>query len=320
MYAYREVYRSGGLPPIRSKTTLALSEQVLERVVYCELETETMTTHRDSLRNFDSARRKAFVQRILAFITRQPLDLLPFEQVRQQLRLRDRHFRDLQEIPLNQIVGSVGRYRDFTRTFLPRSDGLRERWAAVEDRVKAGGLPPVELYKVGEAYFVRDGNHRISVARAQNVPDIEAFVWEYPSLVPLSPDDDLDDLLIKQGYVAFLEKTRLNRLRPNQHIELTAPGRYRDLLEHIAVHRYYLGREYNRETSNEEAVTGWYDNVYQPIIRAICKQGILKQFLGRTEADLYIWVSRWQHELSERYGKPIDAEDAVINFYRTRET
>ena len=273
-----------------------------------------MTTHQESLRDFDRSRRKAFVQRILAFFTHQSLDLLPFEQVREQLRLRDRHYRGLQEILLNQIVGSVGRYQDFTRTFLPRSGGLRERWSAVEDRVKAGGLPPVELYKVGEVYFVRDGNHRISVARAQNVPDIEAFVWEYPSLVPLSPDDDLDDLLIKQGYVTFLEKTRLNQLRPSQHIELTAPGRYRDLLEHIAVHRYFLSQEEGREFAAEEAVTSWYDNVYLPIIRAIRKQGILKQFPGRTEADLYIWASCWQYELSERYGKSISAEEAVDNF------
>ncbi len=273
-----------------------------------------MTLHRDSLRDFDSARRKAFVQRILAFVTRQSLDLLPFEQVREQLRLRDRHFRGLQEIPLDQIVGSVGRYQDFTRTFLPRSDGLRERWAAVKDRVKEGGLPPVELYQVGETYFVRDGNHRISVARAQNVPDIEAFVWEYPSLVPLKPGDILDDLLIKQGYVAFLEKTRLNKLRPDQHIVLTAPGRYRDLLEHIAVHRYYLGQQAGREVVAEDAVASWYDNVYQPIIRAIHKQEMLKQFPGRTEADLYIWVSRWQYELSERYGILISPENAVDDF------
>ncbi len=273
-----------------------------------------MAAHRDSLRDFDRARRKAFIQRILALVTRQSLDLLPFEQVREQLHLRDSRFRGLQEVPLVQIVGSVGRYQDFTRTFLPRTDGLRERWAAVEDRVKEGGLPPVELYKVGDAFFVRDGNHRVSIARAQDAADIEAFVWEYPSLVPLSPADDLDDLLIKQGYVTFLKKTGLNKLRPDQHIELTAPGRYRDLLEHIAIHRYYLGQELEREIAAEEAVSSWYDNVYQPIIHAIHKQGILEQFPGRTEADLYIWISRWQYELSERYGKPISAEDAVDEF------
>jgi hypothetical protein len=240
--------------------------------------------------------------------------LLPFEQVRKQFRLRDHHFRGLQEVPLDQIVGSVGRNQDFTRTFLPRSDGLRERWGAVEDRVKKGGLPPVELYKVGDTYFVRDGNHRVSVARTQSVPYIDPFVREYTSLVTLSPGDDLDDLLIKQGYVAFLEKTGLNELRPDQRIELTTPGRYRDMLEHIAVHRYFLGQEYGWGIEAEEAVTSWYDNVYQPINRVIRKHGILKQFPGRTEADLYIWVSRWQHELSERFGKPIGAEEAVDEF------
>ncbi|MCJ7622612.1 MAG: hypothetical protein MUO76_03845 [Anaerolineaceae bacterium] len=234
--------------------------------------------------------------------------------MREQLRLRDHHFKGLQEVPLDLIVGSVGRYQDFTRTFLPRSDGLRERWAAVEDRVKEGGLPLVELYQVGEAYFVRDGNHRVSVARSLGAPDIEAFVWEYPSLVRISPDDDLDDLLIKRGYVTFLEKTNINILRPDQCIELTAPGRYRDLLEHIAVHRYYLVLEHTREIDAEEAVTSWYDNVYQPIIDAIRKQEILKQFPGRSETDLYIWLSRWQHELSERYGKPISAEETVYDF------
>jgi len=273
-----------------------------------------MAPHRESLRDFDSARRKAFIQKILALITHQSLDLLPFEQVREQLYLRDSRYRGLQEVPLVQIVGSVGRYQDFTRTFLPRTDGLRERWAAVKDRMQEGGLPPVELHKVGDAYFVRDGNHRVSIARAQGALDIEAFVWEYPSLVPLSPDDDLDDLLIKRGYVAFLKETGLNKLRPDQHIELTAPGRYRDLLEHIAIHRYYLGQKLEREIAAEEAVSSWYDNVYQPIIRAIHKQGILQRFPGRTEADLYIWISRWQYELSEQYGELISAEDAVDEF------
>jgi hypothetical protein len=273
-----------------------------------------MASHRDSLRDFDNARRKAFIQRILALVTRQSLDLLPFEQVREQLLLRDHYFLGLQEVPLDQIVGSVGRYRDFTRTFLPRTDVLRERWAAVEDRGREGGLPPVELYKVGDAYFVRDGNHRVSVARTQGGLDIEAFVWKYPSLVPLGPSDDLDDLIIKQGQVAFLKKTELNRLRPDHQIELTAPGRYRDLLKHIADHRYYMGQTYDREIKAEEAVSSWYDNVYQPIIRAIRKQGVLEQFPGRSEADLYIWVSHWQFELSERYGSPINAENAVIEF------
>jgi len=101
---------------------------------------------RESLRDFDRARRKAFVQRILGFFTRRSPDLLPFEQLCEQLHLSNQRFRGLHEVPLDQIVGSVGLYQGFTRTFLPWSDELRDRWAAVEGRVvTGGGLPPVEL-------------------------------------------------------------------------------------------------------------------------------------------------------------------------------
>ncbi|MCP4211475.1 MAG: hypothetical protein GY764_08345 [Halieaceae bacterium] len=273
-----------------------------------------MPPDQHSLRDFDRARRKAFIQHLLALFSRKSLDLLPFDTVQERLRLRNKHFRGLQEVPLDAIAGSVGRYKDFTRTFFPRKGELRQRWAAVEALVKTGGLPPVELYQVGQVYFVWDGNHRVSVARSQGAPAIEAYVWEYPSPVPLHPDDDLDDLIIKQEYMEFLERTQLHVLHPEQQIEFTAPARYRDLLEHIAVHRYYLNQEQNQEIPAEEAVSSWYANVYQPIIRAIRKQDILKQFPGRTEADFYVWASRWQHELGERYNKSIGAEDAVDDF------
>ncbi len=155
-----------------------------------------MAPHPDSLLDFDRARRKALIQDVLGLITGEPADLLPFEEVRRQLRLHNSHFIGLHEVPLDMIVGSVGRYRDFTRTFLPRRDSLRARWAAVDDRVKTSGLPPVELYQVGGAYFVRDGNHRVSIAHAQHAPSIEAFVWQYDTEVPVDPETDLDDLLI----------------------------------------------------------------------------------------------------------------------------
>ena len=147
-----------------------------------------------------------------------------------------------------------------------------------------------------------------------NAPTIEAYVWEYPSLVPLGAADDLDDLLIKRGYVEFLEKTRLNELQPDQNIEFTAPGRYRDLLTHIELHRHYLNQHQGQEILYDEAVTRWYDDVYQPIIQAVRQAGILKQFPERTEADLYIWISRWQQALSQRYGTQISAEEATHNF------
>jgi hypothetical protein len=260
----------------------------------------------DSLMDFDRARRKAFFKKVLGVITGQPSDLLSFEEVRRILRLANNYYRGLQYIPLDKIVGSVGRYRDFTKEFLPLTDEMRERWARVEEQVKTGGLPPVELYKVGDVYFVRDGNHRVSIARANNSPDIEAYVWEFPTRVPLTPDMDVNDIILQEGRVTFFAQTRLDELRPDNHIEFTEPGRYRELLEHIDVHRYFMGEKAKHEIAYLDAVSSWYDTVYLPALKLIREQKILEKFPGRTEADLYIWLSRYLYQLGERYDEDRD--------------
>lgn len=265
-----------------------------------------------ALAEFDRAHRRAFLQEMYRILGRRSPDLLPFEEVRNRLRLRNRAYRGLQDVSLDKIVGSLGRYEDFTRTFLPRRASDRERWARVGELVQSGGgLPPVELYKVGDAYFVKDGNHRVSVARANEAPTIQAHVWEYPTRVPLTPDVNVDDLVIKQEYLDFLERTQLDQLRPDQRIECTNPGSYRELEEHIDVHRYFLGLERQAEVPYPEAVISWYDNVYQPAVRAIRRHQVLKAFPGRTEADLYLWVMRHLYFLRERYGPLVDAEMAA---------
>jgi len=263
---------------------------------------------------FKEARRKAFFEKVLALLTDRPVDLLPFEEVRRKLRLRSQYYRGLQEIALDRIVGSVSRYRDFTRTFLPRHDAMRERWARIDTLTRQGGLPPIEVYQVGDVYFVKEGNHRVSVARQAGAQTIEAYVWEFPTPVPLTAEDDLNDLLLKQEYAEFLEHTGLDRLRPEQRIEFTAPGHYREIEEHIAVHRYYLGLEQEREIPYDEAVTSWYDNVYMPMVRVIREHHILEEFPGRTEADLYVWIMNYRHFLSEHYGQPIGLEEAAKGY------
>ncbi|RMF00579.1 MAG: hypothetical protein D6768_12440, partial [Chloroflexi bacterium] len=112
-------------------------------------------------RSFEQARRWAFLQDALSLIRYQPTDLLPFEEVREKLNLGSRTYLGRQEIPLDKIVGSVGRYEDFTRTFLPRNPGVRSRWENIDQLAERGGWPPIELYKVSDTYFVRDGNHRV---------------------------------------------------------------------------------------------------------------------------------------------------------------
>jgi len=265
--------------------------------------------------DFREVRRRAFFEKVLSLLTKRPAKLLPFEEVRRKLRLRSQYYRGLQNIPLDRIVGSVSRYHDFTRSFLPRHDDMRHRWQRVDSLARqGGGLPPIEVYQVGEVYFVKDGNHRVSVARQFGAPTIEAYVWEFPSPVPLTAEDDLDDLLLKQERAEFLEHTKLDQLRPGHGIQFTTPGHYREIEEHIAVHRYYLGLEQGREIPYEEAVTSWYDNVYMPMVRAIREQKVLEEFPNRTEADLYVWIMNYRHFLSERYGQSVDLEKAARGY------
>jgi hypothetical protein len=212
-----------------------------------------------------------------------------------------------------KIVGSVGRYDDFTREFLPRRDSQEVRWRRVYDLTEsAGGVSPVELFKVGKAYFVRDGNHRVSVARTNNNSTIEAYVIEYITPVEVTTEDTMDDILIKSGETNFLKATHLNELRPDQYIHLTNPGRYRLLLEHIAVHKYFREIEGGCEIPYEEAVMSWYDNVYMPIVGEIRSRDILKHFPGRTEADLYAWIVLHRTALENVYGLgQVDTDEIV---------
>jgi hypothetical protein len=270
-------------------------------------------------RDFEQAHRWAFVQDMLSLIRYEPVDLLPFEVVREKLHLGNKSYLGIQEIPLDQIVGSVGRYEDFTRTFMPRKTSTRPRWESIDSLTDKGGWLPIEVYKVSDTYFVRDGNHRVSVARQLGMETIEAHVWEYLSRVPLETDDDLSDLILRAEYLEFLEDTQLDHLRPDQWIILTLPGGYWELEESIAVHRHWHRREHGEEMPWLEAVADWYDNIYLPLVNKIHEEGILTYFPGRTEADLVVWALRHWEKLERAYGEDIPSDEVVKDFAtRTR--
>jgi len=257
---------------------------------------------------------RRLIPSLLRFFTQKPDEtLLSFDQVTELLRDRQGIDRGTQPIPIASIVGSVGRYRDFDRAFLPLGGADAERWKRLDIAYnELRSLPPIEVYKLGEIYFVRDGNHRVSVAKANGLTHIEANVTEVESRVSLAPDVDVNELIIKAEYAHFLETTELDDTRPEQDIALTEPGRYRILLEHIEVHRYYLGLQWEREPSLEEAATSWFDTVYLPIIEALRETEIMEGFSQRTEADLYLWVAYHRERLRERYGvMPPDREVAA---------
>ena len=172
-------------------------------------------------------------------------------------------------------------------------------------------LPPIDVYKIGEVYFVRDGHHRLSVAKANGATHIEAHVTEMLPRVPLTPDMDVDDLIIKAEYAEFLEKTHLDESRPGSQIELTEPGHYEILLEHIELRRYYIGLEQQREVSLPDAAASWYDTVYLPVVDAIRASDVLYEFPSRTEADLYLWVAYHRERLRERDGLTLPDQEVA---------
>ena len=217
------------------------------------------------------------------------------------------------------ITGSTGRYRDFTRTFLPKSDLNEDRWRRIDDIAHSNtGFPPIEVYKVGDVYFVSDGNHRVSVARMHKAQTIEAYVIEYKTSVPLDKQDDLDDIILKMEQTEFFKDTRLAEIQPEQDVLFTEPGRYRLVKEHIAFHKYLREMECGCEISYEEAVESWYHNVYMPIIQLIREREVLKHFPGRTEADLYGWLILHRAALEEEFSAlgQVPTEDIVEDLKR----
>lgn len=264
--------------------------------------------------DYESALRKGFWRSVLSWLTQKDNALLPFDEVRKYLPLLGQHEIGLRQIPLDKIIGSVGRYQDFDRAFLPRQTHTKGRWVSVDKaHLQDIVLPPIEVYKIGEVYFVKDGNHRVSVARQRGQAFIDAYVTEIQTPVRLEADFDHDDLIRKKEQAEFLLKTGLVNLRPEAQIELTVPG-YSRLLEHIETHRWFMGEKYQRPIKWEEAVASWYDEVYLPLVRVIREQHILEHFPNRTESDLYLWVIEHLWYLREEYKMNISADEAAQHF------
>jgi hypothetical protein len=266
--------------------------------------------------DFRNARMRGFLRSVVAQLSGKSTKMLPWDEVRDKLGLRGLIRRGVASVPVDKIVGSVGRYLDFDNAFLPVSNSVQSRWRKINrafyDDVS---LPPVTLYKVGDAYFVLDGNHRVSVAREHEVAYIDAEVFEATTPVSITIDDlvDADHLNVLGEYARFLDRTRLNALRPDQQMRFTIGGAYERIIEHIAVHRYFMGLDLKRDISEDEAVTDWYDTVYMPIIQAVREDKILKDFPNRTESDLYLWIIDHQHFL-RAHGDAVDADEAATDY------
>lgn len=252
--------------------------------------------------DFNRAYRRAFWRRVAAWLTRRSNELLPYDEVRRELPLEGQRDRGLQTIPVDKIVGSVGRYRDFDRAFLPIQTVTSGRWKSISKaRYQDIELPPIEVYKLGEVYFVKDGNHRVSVAREREQDFIDAYVIEIEVPIAVTPDMELDEILARKDYARFLQQAGFRKLLPDVDLQLSFSGEYPRLLKHIETHRWFLSKERDEEVPPDEAALSWYHTVYQPLIEAIQEHKLQKSFPQRTLTDLYLIVSEYQWLLREAY-------------------
>jgi nucleotide-binding universal stress UspA family protein len=265
-----------------------------------------------AIHDFRRARQQANLDAVIGNLIGRPSGLFSFDEVKHKLKGNISGGRRLEEVPLDAIVGSVGRYSDFNRQFLPRNDSDEMRWARVKAAIEGPmGVPPIELYRIGNAYFVLDGNHRVSVLRRMGATLVQAYVTEVQTRVPLSPYDSPDDLILKAEYAEFLDHTKLDEQRPQADLRVTSPGRYAGIEEEIAAHRAALAATQGQNVSFETAAASWYDTIYLPVIDSIRRQGILLDFPERTETDLYVWIAQHRAELEHALGWNIAPEAAA---------
>lgn len=252
--------------------------------------------------DFQKAASRAFWRRLFAWLTRQPNQLLDFDDVRKRLPVQGQRDLGFREVPIDHIIGSAGRFKDFDRLFLPLQTRTKDRWVSIDTARHAQiNLPPVDLYKMGEIYFVKDGNHRVSVAREHGQEFIDAHVIEISIPVPLTLHMGVGEVELAAAQAHFLDETGLHQARPEARIDAGHPDSYERLHEHILGHRYFLGEKLGREAGLAEAAVSWYDTVYRPTRQVLEEQGVLKQFPRSAAADLYLWVAKYQWYLRQAY-------------------
>ena len=285
------------------------------------MQNENQQARHEARKDFEQARRRAFRSEISARLRGKENRLIPFAEIRNALRQQNPLYRGIQQVEIAKIIGSVGRYLDFNRKFMPLFDEMAERWIAVQSLTAGLGWPPAELYKVGDAYFVRDGNHRIAISNQMDNPTVEAHVWEFPIDMELADVESLDEALIAVGAAEFENQTGLSERIPDHTIRFTAPGRYGELLAQIEDIREKINRIDGTEISFKEAVPIWYELVYLPTVQIIEEAGLVEEFPGRTVADLFVWLSIHRSQLADLYGdydNLVDLAQMLAERYRPK--
>jgi len=272
-----------------------------------------------SNQEFENARFRSLLASLKFLLIGKNNELVSFDKIKKGFGLYKQNYLGVQTVKISDIIGSIDRYRDFDRYFLPKKMHLQRRWAKIHNLLlKDVILPPIKLYKVGKTYFVLDGNHRVSVSKKTGVKYIDAEVTEFITGVELTPQMDHSEIFILTERENFLNITGLNKIRPDIKTRITVPGQYNILLEQINKLMVQLNenkKEDEKLLTFEEAAAIWYDNIYLPSIEIIKNYGILEKFPNRTKTDLYIWINEHKRYLSLKYGREVVIKFAAKDFF-----
>jgi hypothetical protein len=246
----------------------------------------------DAQNDFSRARRARLLSDIARRLRREPDDvglILPFEEVVEALGRTGQHDVGLQVVPLDAVIGSVDRTVDFDRGFRPTSPRLRSRWERIAAAQRRGeSMPPVSLFKIGDLYFVRDGHHRVSVAKSLGRRDIDAYVTEVETRVPLDSETRLSDLPLKDHERLFFERVPLPE-DARGRVEVTDPWDYGRLAEAVEAWGYRAMQERGSFMDRAEVARRWYNDEYEPVAEML-REGDLSA-PGETETDAYMRVA-----------------------------
>jgi hypothetical protein len=235
---------------------------------------------------------------IARWMRREPGDvgqILPFEEVVEALGRAGQVDRGLQVVPLDAIVGTVDRAADFDRGFRPTTTRLRSRWERIAAAQRRGeALPPVSLFQVGELYFVRDGHHRVSVAKSLNRTDIDAYVTEVMTRLKLGADLRVSELPLKDHERLFRERVPLDAGR-RARISLSDPWDFGFLAEMVEAWGFRLMQERGSFADRAEVARRWFDDEYAPVSEMLHSGGLIER--DETDAEAYMRVAGQRYVL-----------------------
>ena len=252
----------------------------------------------DARTDFSRARRRRRLSDLSARLRREPDDvnvILPFDEVIAALGKRSERRIGLQTIPLDSIVGTVDRTREFDRSFRPTSHRVRQRWERVARAMRKGEpMPPIEAYRVGELHFVVDGHHRVSVGRQLGHDVIEADVTEIVTEVPVDRETMVHDLALKGHERLFFERVPL-AAEARERIKIADEWRYAELAECVEAWGFRASQARREFLSRQQVAALWFEHEFVPVVELLRDQNLIRP--AETETEAYVRVVNLRYML-----------------------